>query len=115
MGLSVGVNLSAKEKEIWERGSAKGASDKAKADFNNLKEELRKRAGKANKPRLVLYCVDKQQIDPDEWKATHTDTKRSPLNAATDVIGIELLLPGSPVNRDYCASVTIHLDKDGVR
>lgn len=77
---------------------------------NELQNRIREDEGQADIPRLVIYCIDK-----DSRAAVGTrrskNRERCDLNAAADVIGIEILIPGSRLNKKFCASVTIEIDK----
>ena len=77
---------------------------------NELQNRIREDQGQADIPRLVIYCIDK-----DSRAAVGTrrskNRERCDLNAAADVIGIEILMPGSRLNKKFCASVTIKIDK----
>ena len=61
-------------------------------------------------PSMVIYVVDKDS----KVSVKKENSKRHDLNAAEDVIGISLNIPGERINEDYACSVIIDLKKYGL-
>lgn len=68
------------------------------------KIKIRDKYGKKDVPLLVMYCIDKDS------RPAEKAVLRQPLRTAVDVIGISIHIPGSRLNRDFCAKVRIKLD-----
>ena len=83
---SVFDELKEEERDILSRGANSKATDKDKSDFRKLQDKMRQRAGIADMPRLVIYCIDHEERP----KLT---PNREPIDAAVDVIGAEIFIP----------------------
>ena len=96
--------------ELTEEDRALLLAKKRTEEKKELQNRIREEAGRADIPRLVLYCIDKDS-KASERSSQSKSKERCDLKAAADVIGIEILMPGSRLNKQYCASVTIRIEK----
>lgn len=69
--------------------------------------DIRKSAGMADVPSIVIYVVDKDS------KISAKAQNRHDMNAACDIIGISVNIPGDKVNSDYTSAVMIDLGRFG--
>ncbi len=73
-------------------------------DFKSIyAKEIRSLAGLNMTPQLILYMVDKDS------KALTGSKTRYDLNAAEDIVGICINIPGGRRGTDYTATVSIHM------
>ena len=110
--INIGVLTDPKEKVAdveYHRLSDEGRQkyDEYRTDYA---QDIRADAGLAITPSLVLYVIDKDS------KVTRTrgSVERHDLNAAEDVIGISLNIPGERINDSYARSIMIDLRKFGL-
>ena len=76
-----------------ESGKAKGAAG------------LRDRAGLETTPQLIIYRVDKNS-------ATSSPRTRQNLEAAEDLIGMSIYIPGGRIGTSYASAVSIKMNTD---
>jgi len=65
---------------------------------------LRKTAGVDNVPLLIIYRIDGQSKARENDKGIRED-----MNFSSDIIGIQICVPGDQVNKKYSKKITIHL------
>ncbi len=80
-------NLTDAEKKIIAKGTGKKQTNVTMAEFRQLQDKIRQRAGIADIPRLVIYCIDHKS------KARSIATNRESIGTSIDVIGVEILMP----------------------
>ncbi len=80
-------NLTDAEKKIIAKGSGKKQTNVTRAEFRQLQENLRQRAGIADTPRMVIYCID------HENRPQYLTDNRESIDTYIDVIGVELIMP----------------------
>ncbi len=80
-------NLTEEEKLILAKSKSKKQTDKSRADFRQLQESLRQRAGISDVPRLVIYCIDHKN------KPKISTQNREAISTNVDVIGVEIIMP----------------------
>ena len=83
---SVFDELKEEEKDILSKGAHSKATDKEKSAFRKLQDTMRQRAGVADMPRLVIYCIDHEERP----KLTQN---RESIDVAVDIIGAEIFIP----------------------
>lgn len=70
-------------------------------------DEIRKVASLDRVPMIIIYRIDK-----DSRKREKSED-RADLNFACDIIGIQIVIPGETVNKNFCKKLTIQLpEKD---
>lgn len=89
-------------------------SNAGKEMYDNYRTDqaqmIRSDGGLEITPSLVIYIVDKES----KVSMKNGGSKRHDLNAAEDVIGISLNIPGERINENYACSVMIDLKKYGL-
>ncbi len=86
-------------------------NEKTTADHSEI-QYIREKSGYGNVPQLIIYKIDKDNRTPEEYKEITKGNKpnREPLNFPADIIGINVMIPGS-TNRDNMVKyVTAQID-----
>ena len=68
-------------------------------------ERIRKAAGKDRIPMLIIYRIDAESKPRDSVKT------RTALDLGTDIIGLQIVIPGEEISKNYCRKLTVRLDE----
>lgn len=70
-------------------------------------DQLRKAAGVDRTPLIIIYRIDKNS------KKREKSEDRADLNFSCDIIGLQIVVPGETINKNFCKKLTIQLpEKD---
>lgn len=70
-------------------------------------DQLRKAAGVDRTPLIIIYRIDKNS------KKREKSEDRVDLNFSCDIIGLQIVVPGETINKNFCKKLTIQLpEKD---
>ena len=86
-----------------------GGSGKEAITKQEQVDRLRKDAGKANTPYLIIYRIDKDS----KVGKNGSSGRREDLNFGSDIISIQFCIPGEEINASHSHKVTVYLpEKD---
>ncbi|GIP42372.1 hypothetical protein J45TS6_08310 [Paenibacillus sp. J45TS6] len=71
---------------------------------------IRANAGLDKTPQLLIYRIDKNSKARDSKRTGQKDSNRADLNAVEDIIGINVIIPGSKGSKPKAKALTIKLN-----
>lgn len=75
-------------------------------------DDIRRAAGKDAIPMLMIYCISANSRARDISKNTeekNASFDRTDLDFGSDIIGMQIWIPGDQVNKNFAKKVTVHL------